>query len=57
MVFFEKQFLLNLEGQFLIIIVKMLKLNVVKNDMVQQWPASGREGTGQGDGQRERESI
>lgn len=44
-------------GQFLIIIVKMLKLNVVKNDMVQQWPASGREGTGQGDGQRERESI
>lgn len=29
---------MNLEGQFLIIIVKMLKLNVVKNDMVQQWP-------------------
>lgn len=45
----EKQFLLNLEGQFLIIIVKMLKLNVVKNDMVQQWPVSGQEGTGQGD--------
>lgn len=33
----EKQFLLkNLEGKF-IIIVKMLKLNVVKNGMVQQW--------------------
>lgn len=38
-----------MEGQFLIIIVKMLKLTVVKNDMVQQWPVSGQEGTGQGD--------
>lgn len=34
----------------------MLKLNVVKNDMVQQWPVSGQEGTGQGDSGRSKAS-
>lgn len=33
----------------------MLKLNVVKN-MVQQWPVSGQEGTGQGDSGRSKAS-
>lgn len=34
----------------------MLKLNVVKNGMVQQWPVSGQEGTGQGGSQRSKAS-
>lgn len=49
---FEKQFLLNVEEQVLIIIAKILKLSVIKNGACTMATAFAWEGTGGGQQER-----